>query len=451
MKKHLTTLFILFLFINPLLVSAQVVERFPKPDFQTDYTLPILQTPEPRSQFIEYFDLLVLITALSFASYFALKLRSRRKMFLLMVFSLIYFGFYRKGCICPIGSIQNVSLALFDSGYTIPLTVIAFFALPLVFTLFFGRTFCAAVCPLGAIQDAVILKPINVTPWLSQVLGIFPYIYLSLAILFASIGAGFVICQYDPFVGFFRFGGTFNMIFLGISMLISGTIVARPYCRFLCPYGVLLNWTSRLSIWHATISPTECINSRLCEESCPFGAINKPIEEIPINNKKGIKWLAILFILLPIVVVSSGWVISRMYIPLSRQHFTVFLAEEIQLENTGRRTETTDETKAFRSSGKLTEELFAEAQVIQHKFKIGGWILGGFLGFIFCLKLINLTIFKRQIEYNTDTGTCFSCARCFSYCPVEQVRLGKMDPDEILKLKPSNKKNIQNKIGFIQK
>ncbi len=435
MKKHVTALFILF--FNPSLVFAQVVERFPKPDFQTDYTRPILQTPEPRSQFIEYFDLFVLIAALSLASYFALKLRSRKKMFLLMVFSLIYFGFYRKGCICPVGSIQNVCLALFDSGYTIPLTVIAFFALPLVFTLFFGRTFCAAVCPLGAIQDAVILKPTSVSPWLAQVLGIFPYIYLGLAILFAATGAGFVICQYDPFVGFFRFGATFNMIFLGISMLILGTVIARPYCRFLCPYGILLNWMSRLSIWHASISPTECINCRLCEESCPFGAINKPTEEIPINSRKGIKLLAILFIMIPIIVVSSGWVISRLYIPLSRQHFTVSLAEEIQLENSGKRTETTDETKAFRASGKLTEELFAEARVIQHKFKIGGWILGGFLGFIFCLKLINLTIYRRQIEYNTDTGTCFSCARCFSYCPVEQVRLGKMDPDELIKLKQS--------------
>ncbi|MFC1477147.1 4Fe-4S binding protein [candidate division KSB1 bacterium] len=437
MKKFLTTLFFLIMFLNSLPVSAQDVQRFPKPEFQTDYTQPILQNPAPRSQFIEYFDLFVLITALSLASYFALKLRSRRKMFLLMVFSLIYFGFYREGCICPVGSIQNVSLALFDPGYTIPLTVIAFFALPLIFTLFFGRTFCAAVCPLGAIQDAVVLKPAGVTPWIAQLLGVFPYIYLGLAVLFAATGAGFVICQYDPFVGFFRFGATFNMIALGISMLILGTVVARPYCRFLCPYGVLLNWMSRLSKWHATISPTECINCRLCEESCPFGAINKPVETIPENRRASTKRLAVLLVMLPVIVVSSGWVVSRMHIPLSRQHFTVSLAEEILLEDTGGRTEITDETEAFRTSGKTTEELFAEAQAVRRKFKTGGWILGGFLGFIFCLKLVNMTIFRRQKEYTTDTGSCFSCARCFTYCPVEQVRLGKMDPDEILKLKQS--------------
>ena len=274
-----------------------------------------------------------------------------------MIFSLIYFGFFRKGCICPVGSVQNVSLALFNSNYTLPLTVIAFFVLPLVFTLFFGRTFCAAVCPLGAIQDAVILKPTVVTPWLVQVLSVFPYMYLGFAVLFASTGAGFIICQYDPFIGFFRFGATFNMIVLGISILLLGTVVARPYCRFLCPYGVVLNWMSRLSKWHITISPAECINCRLCEESCPFGAINKPTEEAPAIPRKSIKQLAVLLILLPIIVVTSGWVVSRLYIPLSRQHFTVSLAEEIQLENSGMKNESTDEIDAFRTSGKLTEEV----------------------------------------------------------------------------------------------
>ncbi len=436
MKKQLSAL--LFLLLNPSLVLAQAVERFPKPEFQSDHLRPTLQTPWARSQYLEFLDVLVLFGTLSLASYFALKLRSRRKMFLLMVFSLIYFGFYRKGCICPVGSVQNVSLALFNSGYVIPLTVIMFFALPLIFTLFFGRTFCAAVCPLGAIQDTVVLNPVNVAPWLAHVLGIIPYAYLGLAILFSSTGAGFVICQYDPFVGFFRFGASFNMIVLGVFMLMLGTVVARPYCRFLCPYGVLLNWMSRLSKWHARISPAECINCRLCEESCPFGAIDMPNGEPPENRDKNIKQLGILFILLPIIVISSGWAVSRLYVPLSRQHFTVSLAEIIQLENSGVRTVTSEESDVFRASGKPTEELFAEAQIIRGKFKTGGWILGLFLGFIVCVKLIGLTFFRHRTEYTTNTGSCLSCARCFSYCPIEQVRRGNLSPAEALKLKPSN-------------
>jgi ferredoxin len=133
-------------------------------------------------------------------------------------------------------------------------------------------------------------------------------------------------------------------------------------------------------------------------------------------------------------VLGSGWVGSRLEIPLSRLHANVSLAEEILLENSGQRTELTDETKAFRASGKPTEELFAEASAIQHQFKVGGWILGGFIGLILCLKLINLFMRRRQSEYYVDKGTCLSCGRCFSYCPYEQVRLGIITPKEAEKM-----------------
>lgn len=420
-----------------LLVSwlsfAQTVERFPKPDFQTQYQRPQLAAPDARAQFFEYLDIFVLLAALSLASYFALKLRSRRKIFILMIFSLVYFGFYREGCICAVGSVQNVFLALFNPGYIIPVSAIVFFILPLLFTLFFGRTFCAAVCPLGAIQDAVVLKPTSVPPWLSHVLGIIPYIYLGLAVLFAAGGAGFIICQYDPFVGFFRMGARFNMVILGISMLLLGTVVARPYCRFLCPYGVLLDWMSRLSKRHVTITPNECTNCRLCEASCPFGSIKKP-EAPPLEpgrKKTEIKRLALLLLLLPVIVLGSGWAVSRLHEPLSRMHATVSLARDIHLEDIGQRKESTEHTRAFRASGKPTPELFAEAAAIGKRFKTGSWILGGFLGLIISLKLIGLSVVKKREEYEIDTGTCLSCARCFMYCPFEHVRLGLIKPEEI--------------------
>ena len=161
-------LLVITLLLLPVLASPQIKERFPKPDFQSDYTRPDLITPSPRSTAQEYIDILVLAAALGLAVYFAHKQRSRRRIFLLMVFSLVYFGFFRKGCVCSVGAVQNVFLALFDPAYAIPIAVILFFVLPLIVTLFYGRTFCAAVCPLGVIQDAVILKPVKVPQWLAQ-------------------------------------------------------------------------------------------------------------------------------------------------------------------------------------------------------------------------------------------------------------------------------------------
>jgi NosR/NirI family nitrous oxide reductase transcriptional regulator len=435
MMKPLKIFFVFLLLLSPLVVSSQVQERFPKPDFQSDYIRPELLTPEPRAAVLEYLDVFVLAAALILATYLAHKKRSRRSIFLLMIFALAYFGFYRKGCVCSIGAIQNVSFALFNPTYVIPVSVILFFALPLVFALFYGRTFCAAVCPLGAIQDAVVLKPVKVPEWLGSLLSIVPYIYLGLAVLFAATGAGFIICRYDPFIGFFRFGADFNMVILGLSMLLLGTVVARPYCRYLCPLGVFLGWMSRLSWRHVRITPDECNNCRLCEESCPFGAIKKADEETPPDSgERDVKRLAVVIVLLPLVVFGSGWIGSRLDIVLSRLHPTVSLAEEVLLENAGKRTEMTDATKAFRATGKPSEELFAEAGSIQNKFHLGGWILGGFVGLVIGLKLIGLFIRRQRKEYEVDKGTCLSCGRCFAYCPYEQVRLGLMTREELSEL-----------------
>jgi polyferredoxin len=422
---------VVILFIS-IITSAQVVERFPKPDFQSDYTRPEIHLTDSRSQILEYVDIFVLFLFLSLASYFGIKLRSRKNIFILVLLSAGYFGFYREGCVCSVGSIQNVTFALFNSNYIVPVSVIIFFILPLIFTLLYGRTFCSSVCPLGAIQDIVILRKSTISTKLSAVLSLLPYLYLGLALLFAVNGAGFIICQYDPFVGFFRFNATFNMIVFGGALMLLGTFVARPYCRFLCPYGVILSWMSFLSRKHVKITPDKCNNCRLCESSCPVDAIRFP-EGIDrkLDKKKETKKIILLFALLPIFIISSGWIISNLNVYLSKQHFTVWLAEQIELENKGEILTPGTETKAFRASGKSNVELFMEADEIRNNFAYGGWVLGGLLSFVLFIKLVNLSVKKNRSEYEIDKTACISCGKCFIYCPYEKVRLGILSPEEV--------------------
>lgn len=254
------------------------------PDFST-YQLPETRPEMPRSGMLEYLDVAVLLGALALASWLAIKKRSRVGLWGLMVFSFLYFGLFRQGCVCSVGSIQNVALALYDRSYIIPVSVMAFFLLPLIFALFFGRVFCAAVCPLGAMQDLAVIKPLRLPRWLTRILRVFPYIYLITAIVFVLKGLGFIICQYDPFIGFFRFSGESRTFILGGGVLLVGMFIARPYCRFICPYGVLLGWMSRFSRWSITICPAECTSCGLCVEACPFGAIHKIAPEDPDAKK----------------------------------------------------------------------------------------------------------------------------------------------------------------------
>jgi len=407
------------------------IERFPPPDFEeSGYKLPstdYITEVTARQNIYEYLDVAVLLTALCLSSYIILKTRSRRAVFILMIFSLLYFGFWRKGCICSIGAIQNFVLSIFDSNYALPFAAVAFFVLPLFFTLFFGRTFCAAVCPLGAIQDLVVLHPLKVPPWLESTLRLFAYTYLAAVVLFAATGSAFIICRYDPFISFFRLSGHLDLLILGSCFLLIGIFIGRPYCRFICPYGVILRQLSRLSKWKVTITPDDCIQCRLCEDSCPFGAITKPTVDWPqAGYTKSKRLLALLILLLPVLMFLGGWIGGSLNQSWSRMHATVRLAERIYLENQGLLSETTDASSAFRATGESTEELFEQASIIRKEFKLGGWLLGAFVGLIAGLKLIIPSIRKERTDFQADRAGCLACGRCFQFCPKEHVRLKKL-------------------------
>jgi ferredoxin len=250
-------------------------------------------------------------------------------------------------------------------------------------------------------------------------LSIVPYIYLSFAVLFAATGSDFIICRFDPFIGFFRFSAGIGMVIFGLIILATGVFVARPYCRYLCPYGVILSWLSKISYRHTTITPSECINCKLCEHSCPVNAIDKPTEIKPETGSKGSIRLLRLFILLPILVILSGFLTSRLYKPLSTVHPTVELAEEINFEiQTNKRTGS-EESDAFHTSGVPISQLFSDAAVIQSEFYRGTWFAGSFLGLIFGLGLINRSTARTKTDYVPDKGNCVSCGKCYKFCPVD--------------------------------
>jgi len=415
------------IFLIPCQIASGV-ERFPPPDFESGYELPVTTVPAAREGIYEYIDAAVLLAALVLSSYLVIKKRSRRAIFVLMVFSLLYFGFWRKGCVCPIGAIQNIVLSIFDSSYAVPFVVVLFFLLPLVCTLFFGRTFCAAVCPLGAIQDLVVLKPIAVPHWLEGALRLFAYVYLGSAILLAATGSAFIICRYDPFVSFFRLSGNLNVLIIGACFLVIGIFIGRPYCRFVCPYGVILRQLSRVSKWRVTITPDECIKCRLCEDSCPFGAIKEPTTEWPKRDySKSKTRLAFLIVLLPALVLLCGWAASGVSGWMSRAHPTVRLADRIYMEEAGKVEGTTDASLAFRGTGKGVKELYAEASNIQDKIGIGSLTLGGLTGLLIALKLIKHSVRWHRTDYEADRADCLACGRCFEYCPREHVRLKEIN------------------------
>jgi hypothetical protein len=68
--------------------------------------------------------------------------------------------------------------------------------------------------------------------------------------------------------------------------------------------------------------------------------------------------------------------------------------------------------------------LLATADRARRRFHIGGWVFGGWIGLVVGLKLLGLAAPRQRHDFEPDRSGCFGCARCFAFCPQEQVRMG---------------------------
>ena len=418
MKKALPYIIFILLLSWHMVLFAQ--DRFPRPEFESGHVYPTNQMPVQRAPGWEYFDVAVLIGALIVTTWLALKKRSRQGLIWMSLFSLAYFGFYRHGCICAVGSVQNVSLALFNQGYSIPLSALLFFIIPLLFALAYGRVFCAGVCPLGAIQELTGIRPVKLPKSVEVILASVPFIYLGIAILFSATNSQFIICRYDPFVGIFRLDAPYTMIIFGVLLLLAGIFVNRPYCRFLCPYGVLLNIFSRFAGKHLTITPAECTNCRLCEEVCPYDAIiPSDAEQKREEPAKSRKRFILYFLLVPLFAAGGAILLHNLAPALSGANSTVRLAREIRAEKKSGIESALKDVVAFKESGKTESVLFGEEELIIRRFNNASPWAGAFLGISLGIGMIAFTLRNKRTEYKPHQGKCYSCGRCFKFCPIK--------------------------------
>jgi ferredoxin len=423
--RLLTTLVLLalLLFLAP---AAFGVERFPPPDFSS-HKVPATVVPDAQPRTAGWLDVAVLSFGLGAATWLSLKRRSRRGIVILSLLSLAYFGFWRRGCVCAIGSIQNVALGIADPAYAVPLVVIALFLLPLIVALIWGRSFCAGVCPHGAIQDLVLVKPLKVPAWLDEVLRVLPWIHLALGVLLAATGSLFLICKYDPFVGIFRMAGPRVMLVGGAALLALSMFYGRPYCRYLCPYGALLGVAARFAKWRPTVTPTTCTQCRLCEAACPFDALNPPApaRSGPERIASARQRIVMLALAIPLAAILFGWLGGKVGLACLPIHPDGRLAALVMQDSRGELpTPVPDEILAFRQHGGDRQAAFREAAALESRFFILGRVIGAVFGLVMALKLARILFPEHSKDYETDPGRCVSCARCFAACPYELIRRG---------------------------
>lgn len=411
MKKILSTLTLAF----PVIAEAQ--NRFPKPDFESGYNYPEFSYFVPDETLWSIVDLVLLIAMMGIVAGAVLNRRKRAPVFIVSIISILYFGFFRSGCVCSIGATQNLALTLVDSSYSMPVFVFLVFILPILFTFLFGRVFCAGVCPFGALQELVNIKNFRLSKALSAVLSIIPWIYLVFAILYAVTRSQFIICRFDPFIGIFRMGGDFGMIAFGGLLLVASVFTGRPFCRFLCPYGALLSLFSRVSLRHLTIT-TECINCDLCRNACPVDAIRPPYEnKVKESRSAGVKRLLAYFVFLPLMGLSGALFLRMAGDSLSHANKDVRLYEQVMQNEINPQDIQPIDVEVFFSQGGTIDELSSRVDVIRGQFRTYSTVAGALIALIIGITLINLSLKRTRKTYEIDNAACINCGRCFSYCP----------------------------------
>ena len=121
--------------------------------------------------------------------------------------------------------------------------------------------------------------------------------------------------------------------------------------------------------------------------------------------------------MIPLFAVAGAYILYNLAPVLSGANSNVRLAQEIRMEKKTGIESVSKAVVAFKESGKTETELFSEEGVIINRFRKATPWAGIFLGISLGIGMISLTIRNKRNEYKPHQGRCFSCGRCFKYCP----------------------------------
>ncbi len=103
-------------------------------------------------------------------------------------------------------------------------------------------------------------------------------------------------------------------------------------------------------------------------------------------------------------------------------HYVVRQADQVRFEEEHPKSATTLESDSFRDWGMSKETLYADANAVLRRFRLGTPIAGAFIGIAFALVATGFGSRRRRNIYEIDSASCVSCGRCFASCPIEQKR-----------------------------
>ena len=171
----------------------------------------------------------------------------------------------------PVFSVRNLLMVVLVRRQVV-IPVAAMLVILLVMVFVSNKSTCGWGCQLGLFQDLLYrarLPKWKAPFWLSNTVRIVAFVALVAGLAVAGLDW---IGLIDPFQLFsFRFT-TGVVAFLAV-LVVASLFMYRPWCHFLCPFG-LLGWlVEQVSLFRPRINRAECKKCQLCVKACPGHAM----------------------------------------------------------------------------------------------------------------------------------------------------------------------------------
>ena len=212
--------------------------------------------------------------------------RNFRGFFLLA--SLIVLGFYRGGCPCPIMSLHHTFLAIIGEEFNWRGMIWFLGLIPI--TYLFGKVWCGWICHLGALQEFLFLPGRIKVLQTEKAQKIMRYTRI---VLLVALFVQLLITRTNLFKTIDPFKVAFNMrsshligwILLGLTVLTS-VFMYRPFCKTVCPIGLILGWISKIPGASVLAPRKTCISCKTCDTSCRINAITRDTKVSVLDNQE---------------------------------------------------------------------------------------------------------------------------------------------------------------------